>query len=146
MPDDSGTQLKSHKFRLSVTDVALHEESRCVFGWANIACTKSGETVIDSHGDEIPITDLENAAYEFVLSYRETGDMHRGEANGRLVESIVFTQEKCAAMGIPAGVVPQGWWVGFHIDDDEQWAKVKSMERRMFSIEGVSEVEEVDAA
>ncbi len=143
---DSGTQLKSHKFRLSAKVDKLCEESRCVFGWANIAVTKGGETVIDSHGDEIPIQDLEEAAYNFVLNYRETGDMHRGEANGQLVESIVFTQEKCAAMGIPEGAVPQGWWVGFHIDDEAQWQKVKTMERRMFSIEGTSQVEEVDAA
>jgi hypothetical protein len=46
------------------------------------------------------------------------------------------TKEKMQAMGIPDGTIPEGMWVGFYIPDDEVYAKVKSGEYRMFSIEG----------
>ncbi|MCL2416031.1 MAG: XkdF-like putative serine protease domain-containing protein, partial [Defluviitaleaceae bacterium] len=66
------------------------------------------------------------------------GEMHeRGEV-GQLVESVVFTKEKTVAMGIPGGILPEGWWVGFKIHDDEVWNKIKNGEYSMFSIEGTA--------
>ncbi|MNP76704.1 hypothetical protein D3C76_1739960 [compost metagenome] len=62
--------------------------------------------------------------------------MHEGEAKGDLVESVMFTKEKMDAMGIPHGIVPEGWWVGFHIPDKEVFAKVKSGEYGMWSVQG----------
>ena len=49
-----------------------------------------------------------------------------------------------AAMGIPEGVVPEGWWIGFKVTDDEVWEKVKDGTYPMFSIEGEAIREEVD--
>jgi hypothetical protein len=39
-------------------------------------------------------------------------------------------------MGIPAGTVPLGWWVGFRVTDDEVWKAVKDGRYRMFSVHG----------
>jgi hypothetical protein len=32
--------------------------------------------------------------------------------------------------------VPHGWWVGFKINDDDQWESVKKGDRAHFSIHG----------
>lgn len=52
--------------------------------------------------------ELENAAYEFVLLYREGGEMHERDGAAVLIESVVFTEEKMQAMGIPVGTLPIG--------------------------------------
>ena len=62
--------------------------------------------------------------------------MHQRGGVGHVIESIVFTKEKAAALGIPADILPEGWWIGFKITDDEVWEKIKSGEYSMFSIEG----------
>ena len=108
-----------------------------IYGWANVAVRKDGTQIVDLHGDLVDITELEKAAHEFVLTERATGDMHRGEAVGSLVESVVFTPEKMAKMGIPEGALPQAWWVGFHIPDRAQYEKAKNG-RLAFSIEGTA--------
>lgn len=107
-----------------------------VFGWANISINKDGTIPIDWDGDIIPPEVLEKAAYNFVLQHRLTGEMHKGEAKGYLVESIMFTKEKCTKMGIPEGMLPEGWWVGFYIPDSEVCARIESGEYKMFSIQG----------
>ena len=70
--------------------------------------------------------------------------MHDRGCFAFLVESVIFTKEKMAAMGIPEGVVPEGWWIGFKVTDDEVWEKVKDGTYPMFSIEGEAVREEVD--
>lgn len=37
-------------------------------------------------------------------------------------------------MGIPEGVVPEGWWIGFKVTDDEVWEKVKDGAYPMFPL------------
>lgn len=65
--------------------------------------------------------------------------MHERGGVAVLVESVVFTEEKMRAMGIPAGTVPVGWWIGFRVLDEEVWEKVKDGTYLMFSIEGEAE-------
>lgn len=112
------------------------DEKQMVFGWANIAKDVDGSFPLDWDGDVTRPEDLEDAAYTFVLKYREAGEQHEGEAIGQLVESVVFTKDKQQAMGIPEGIVPEGWWVGFYIPDKEVFAKIKSGEYEMFSVQG----------
>jgi hypothetical protein len=114
----------------------VNDDSHLVFGWANVALHADGEPVFDWEGDITAPRVLEKAAYSFVLKYRETGEMHKGKAKGYLVESVMFTKQKIASIGIPEGIIPEGWWVGFYIPDDEVCAKVKSGEYKMFSIQG----------
>lgn len=114
------------------------EDEQLVFGWANWSVDPAGEVPFDWHGDIKAPAELEKAAYNFVLKYRATGENHEGDVKGSLVESMMFTKEKIAALGIPEGTLPVGWWVGFHVPDKEVFAKVKSGEYQMFSIQGKS--------
>lgn len=120
------------------------DDQRLVFGWLSVSQDEDGNTVIDSQGDMIEPEELEKAAYDYVLYARAAGEMHeRIEGVGRLVESIVFTKEKQEALGIPPGLLPVGWWVGFKVDDPDVWQKIKSGEYRAFSIGGTGFREEV---
>lgn len=114
------------------------DDKRLVFGWASISITVDGEQLEDRQKDMIDPEDLEEAAYEYVLNFRDTGEEHipTMRKKGKLVESCVFTAEKQKAMGIPEGTLPIGWWIGFKIEDDAAWEKVKNGTYRMFSIEG----------
>ena len=47
------------------------------------------------------------------------------------------------AMGIPAGLLPVGWWIGFQVLEKGVWEKVKDGTYQMFSIEGEAERVEV---
>jgi hypothetical protein len=118
------------------------EEQKMVFGWANVAKLADGTTVVDSHNEYIEVEDLEAAAYEHVLKFRATGEQHQGAVKGRLVESFMVTDEKLAVMGLKKGSLPQGWWVGYKIDDEQLWADVKKGKYRSFSIQGTAEAEE----
>jgi hypothetical protein len=113
------------------------DDQRLVFGWASVAVRPDGDQIIDYQGDAIDIGDLEQAAYDFVGKAGVAGEMHERVGVGTLVESMFFSKEKAAALGLPDGIVPDGgWWVGFHIDDDEVWQKIKDGEYSMFSIGG----------
>ena len=123
--------------------VAKDDARRWVFGWASVAKTKKGETVIDRHGDAILIEDLEEAAAEFVKFYRRGGEMHDGAAPSELIACLVFTPEVQKALGIPDGTVPQGMFVGFEVPP-ETFRKVVDGSMLMFSIEGIAEPEDVE--
>jgi len=112
------------------------EHANLAFGWANIALKADGTFPHDWQDDVTLPEVLERAAYQFVLKYRATGEMHQGETKGYLIESMMFTKKKQQVLGIPEGIVPEGWWVGFYIPDDEVFEKVKSGKYKMFSIEG----------
>lgn len=137
---DSGKEV----FSIYKTD----DDKRLVFGWASISITVDGEQLEDRQKDIIDPEDLEAAAYEYVLNFRDTGEEHiqSMRKKGKLVESCVFTAEKQKAIGIPPGTVPVGWWVGFKIEDDAAWQKVKNGTYRMFSIEGKASREPVEKA
>lgn len=122
------------------------EDKRLVFGWASVAITVDGETLEDRQNDMIDPEDLEEAAYEYVLNFRDAGEEHLPgyRKKGKLVESCVFTPEKQKAMGIPAGTLPVAWWIGFKIDDEETWRRIKDGTYKMFSIEGKANREPVE--
>jgi hypothetical protein len=90
---------------------------------------------VDLGGDLIPVGELEKAAHAFVKDARVGGGMHVGEAENRLIASVVFTEEIQKALGIPAGTVPVGWFVGFEVTPDA-FDRVKKGARLQFSIEG----------
>ena len=113
-------------------------DRQLVFGWANVAVRKNGSTVVDHDNEQIAPQDLEDAAYLYNLQFREANEMHGPAVKGRLVESLVVTKEKLTAMGLASDALPQGWWVGFHVDADT-FAKVKAGVLNMFSIEGTAE-------
>ena len=99
---------RKRAFKLVKSD----DDKRLVFGWASVAVRVTGEVVEDYQDDVIEIGMLEKAAYEYALDFGTAGEMHERGGVGRLVESVVFTKEKAAALGIPEGCLPEGWWVG----------------------------------
>lgn len=121
-----------NRFRIVKSD----DEKRLAFGWANVSIKVDGEQIPDLQGDMIDTDVLEEAAYQFVELYRSGGEMHERGGVAVLVESCVFTKEKMWAIGIPDGLIPEGWWIGFKVLDDDVWQKVKDGEYSMFSIEG----------
>lgn len=125
-PDDTDIAL--------TVDVAkVDADQRLVFGWLSVI-EENGQTVVDLQDHVIEAGELEDAAYDFVLNSRVVGEMHERLAVGEgMVESMVFTTEKQAALGIDLGKV--GWWVGFKVDADV-FDKVKSGELSAFSIGG----------
>ena len=127
---------KQNSGKHRITVMKSDDDKRLVFGWASVAVRVTGEVIEDYQEDIIDIEDLEQAAYEFTVNFGTAGEMHQRGGVGQLVESIVFTKEKASALGIPEGYMPDGWWTGFKITDDEVWQKVKDGTYSMFSIEG----------
>lgn len=134
--NDNPTEDKQ-KFNIYKTD----DDKRLVFGWANVAIRVDGEQIQDLQDDLIEPDNLEEVAYDYVLRFRAGGEVHNPDLRNkaRLVESCVFTKEKMAAMGLPEGILPEAWWIGFYVDDDDAWEKIKSGEYKMFSIEGIGQ-------
>lgn len=114
------------------------DDEQLVSGWANVAVNKDGSIPLDWQDDVIAPATLEKAAIGFMMDYRGSGVMHEGEDKGTVVESIVLTKEKQAAIGIPEGTVPEGWFITVKVHDPEVFAKVKDGTYRMFSIQGTA--------
>ena len=113
-----------------------YEPEQLVSGWANVAVNADGSIPLDWQDDVIPPAVLEKAAIDFMLNYRESGEMHRGTSQGTVVESITFTKEKQLAIGIPSGYVPEGWFITVKIHSPELYKQVVEGKYRMFSIQG----------
>lgn len=128
----AGAGSLTGRFKIQKAD----DDKRLAFGWANVSITETGQQIEDYHEDLIDPDELEQAAYQFVELYREGGEMHERGGCAVLIESMVFTAEKQAALGIPAGTLPVGWWIGFKVTDEDVWEKVKDGTYPMFSIEG----------
>ena len=126
------TQNENNTFVIAKTN----QEKRQVFGWANVAVRANGETICDWQEDMVDTAELEQAAYEFVLHSRQGGERHCRGNVAVMIESMVFTKEKMAGLGLPMGIIPEGWWIGFQILDEAVWQKIKQGEYTMFSIEG----------
>ena len=116
--------------------VTKSNDQGLVSGWANVALAKDGKPPLDWQDDIIKPETLEKAAIDFMLDYRESGVMHKGEAAGVVVESIVLTKEKQEALGIPEGTVPEGWFITVKVLDSNVFDLVKSGTYKMFSIQG----------
>jgi hypothetical protein len=105
----------------------------------------NGQPVVDKQGDYIDTADLEDAAYEYMLKSRVGGAMHTRDPFDRpvkvadIVESMVFTDDKVAKMGLPQDF-NRGWWIGMKIHDENEWSLVRKGEagggRGGFSIHG----------
>jgi len=131
----------------------IDDSEKLVFGFANVSIAKGGKLITDLQNDQITPNELEKGAYEYVLTAREADEMHEGGVVGHLVESMVFTTEKLAALAtdpatgkvdeeglaIMKRLIPPRWWVGFKLDTPA-FAKVKSGEYTMFSIAGEADV------
>jgi hypothetical protein len=123
------------------------DDKRQVFGWASVV-EVDGQPVVDRQGDWITPDEIEKAAYEYVVKSRVGGHQHKRTETGAfhasdMIESVVFTPEKIAKMGLPDDF-PVGWWVGYKVNDDETWNKVKNRDITGFSIHGKGRRQSVD--
>jgi hypothetical protein len=121
----------------------LDPEERLVFGWASVA-SAGGVDVVDSQADIIDAESLEKAMYAYVEASRVGGTMHEKMGTATLIEAFVSTPAKLEKMGLPAGALPLGVWVGYRVIDDDTWAAVKSGKLRDFSIGGIGSHEEIE--
>ena len=118
-------------------DITKAKEDEClVSGWASVAVNADGSLPLDWQDDVIAPETLEKAAANFMMDYRGSGVMHEGDSQGVVVESIVFTKEKQAILGIPEGCVPEGWFITVKVTNPEVFKAVKEGKYRMFSIQG----------
>lgn len=133
----------------------VDSDKQQIFGWASVA-ELDGKPVVDLQGDYIHPDDVEKAAYDYVLNSRVGGDMHdRIDEYGNLIEkagprhvsdlieSMVFTPEKCEAMGISKNLAGR-WWTGFQVNDPDVWMDVKEGRRTGFSIHGAGLRKSID--
>ena len=112
-------------------------DKKLVFGWASIIKDAEGKVLVDRQNDYIDSEDeLESAAYHYVLNSRDGGELHINKGVSTMIESVVFSKEKQQAMGIPEGVIPTGWWIGFRVNDDRVWEEVKKGAYTGFSVHG----------
>lgn len=127
----------THQSVANAEIVKIDDEKRLVFGWASIIKDEGGKILLDRQDDFIDSEDeLESAAYDYVLKSRDGGEMHVRRGVAKMVESVVFTEEKQRALGIPVGSMPTGWWIGFKVNDDRVWQQVKKGEYAGFSVHG----------
>lgn len=128
---------KSAEWTVVIPIEKIDNEERLVFGWANVPHPIGkdlGEPKIDLQDDQIYLSDLEKAAYEYVEFSREGDEMHTERVTAQLVESMVFTPEKMEKMGVE-WEGSWGWWTGHRVDEDV-FEKVKDGTYTMLSIGG----------
>jgi hypothetical protein len=124
------------------------DDKRQAFGWASVVQV-NGKPVIDRQGDWITPDEIEKAAYKYVLENRKGGHQHRRTEDDQplhassLIESFVVTPEKIEKMGLPPET-PIGWWVGYHVHDEDAWQDIKKGVRTGFSIHGRGKRRDVD--
>ena len=128
-------QLKTGARQLKVDVKKVDQDKRQIFGWASVV-TKNGEVIWDKQGDAIPVEELEEAVYSYMLQSRDGGNLHVVKGVSRCIESMMWTVEKAAAMGVPLPNGIEGWWTGFFCDDDDLWNAVKKGALLEFSIGG----------
>jgi len=139
----TGLTLKRKKMNDHVANgviTKVDDDKRLVFGWASIIKDVEGRVLLDRQDDYIDDEEeLEKAAYTYVLHSRDGGEMHVRKGVSTMVESVVLSKEKQAALGIPEGVVPVGWWIGFKVNDDRVWDQVKKGDYMGFSVHGTGQ-------
>lgn len=138
--------MTTDDFTFDVEIEKLDDEQQNMFGWFYKSHHPDGTLFLDRQQDFCDDVDvLEKTAYDFVLTSREGDVMHLEVPVSDMIESMVFTPEKLEKMGVPEGILPTGWWGGFHVNDQSVWEDVKKGKYSMFSIGGTGVREKVDA-
>lgn len=141
---DTGQWHEIEKAALTMPITKIDTAQRKVFGFASVAKLADGSDLIDRQGDVLHSPSMQSAVYHYVLDSRDGGEMHTRRGVAKLCESVYFTTEKLAAMGLPADAIPESWWVGFQVDDDDVWQGVTSGKYAAFSIAGLGSREEYE--
>jgi hypothetical protein len=133
---DKSLDTEALQLVLTATITKAIDSQRRLFGWASIAVMKNGSPLLDLQGDFIDIEDLEQGWYSYVKESGELNFQHRDGCSASLIEAIVFTPEKLEALGLAKDALPLGAWVGYELENDADYQRVKDAQFLMFSIEG----------
>lgn len=125
------------EFRRRVPIEKVDDEMRIVWGWAYV-CEENGQRVVDHSGQIWDADAVQKTAHGFATDSRVGGVMHQGQG-GHIVDTLFFSKAIQEALGINCRKV--GWFIGFKVDDDDAWSRVKSGELSSFSIGGFGDVE-----
>lgn len=121
------------KLDSSVKIVKMDEDQMIIWGWASVAKI-GGEEVYDSHGDHIPMEELERASIDFMTKSRTGLAMHDGSKVSEVIGSLPLSAELAKALGITCD--REGWIIGKKFYDRDVWNRVKSGELPAMSIGG----------
>lgn len=102
-----------------------------VIGWG-IVCSEFGKAYVDTQGDHIPQDAMMDAAIDFMLNSRESGDMHE-KRDGQVVFCFPLDDDMAKAFGIACDT--RGLMVAIK-PSAEVLAKFESGEYTGFSIGG----------
>lgn len=123
----------------------VDEDQHLVFGLASLSVTADGELLTDLQQDQIEPAELEKAFYDYVVESRVGDVNHERVQKSTLVESFVVTPEKllmllkaCGYTGDMPVFKGVAAWVGFRVEDEETWLRVKGGELKAFSIEAAA--------
>jgi Putative phage serine protease XkdF len=136
-PGDEATSdiVRQKRWKLRFEVKKAEPEKQLIFGWASVA-KQGDEYVVDYQGDIIPVSELENAAFEYMKSSRKHGLLHRAITDAQLVVSFLTTPDIMKAFGLTQKDGTIGWIVGYHVADPELWAAHKRGDLPEFSISG----------
>ena len=132
--------------------IAKLSEERLFGGWAYVAVDADGEVVPDHSGDIVDTPEawdaFRKALVDYALSVRKGDDNHESFEVADLVELFVLDEERRHALNIPDGVLPKrAAFVSFRAADtpegDALWDAIRKGERKMLSIVGLGEREDV---
>lgn len=113
------------------------QAQQIVYGWAGQYMTADGKPIEDLQGDVLEPEDIQKAAEQFVLNYGESGIHHEGKSVGKIVASLVTTNDIVKAFFPDSlGRVPVGWIIGVYYPDKKVFDRVVSGELPMFSVQG----------
>ena len=121
------------------------DEQRKVWGIFSMS-KMNGKTLVDLQGHVIDTDTIQKSAHNFMLYSRMAGQNHSKMGVGKLIESVVITEEIASAMveALKSVVLENPviepnadfWFGGFYIDDNDTWELIKSGEFDAFSIGG----------
>lgn len=116
-------------------------------GWATCCTDDAGNPVIDHDGQIIPVAVLEKAVHKAATESSgkgRGGDMHTRKGVLDVLESMVVTAEKRAALGFGEG--REGWVITARSTDPEVVKAVKSGDKLELSIFGTGKAVQADSA
>lgn len=116
--------------------VKVAEERRLITAWASVTKDADGNPVVDSHGDIIETSNLDEIVIKSFArgGLSKGGEMHVDIGGADIVQWLVVDSEEREALGFGKG--QEGLIVKMRITDDELWGRIKSGELCELSIGG----------
>jgi hypothetical protein len=109
------------------------EKQQICYGWASVISI-DGRPIVDTDGDIIEASELENAVNKFMETERDALVLHDGEPIGRVLHSLPLTGDLAKRLGFDCD--REGWIIGMKITDNEIWKLADDGVLPAFSIGG----------